>query len=109
MRKNIRTVLDAFIAGRKANGDSKRTCWTDVETVYSYALPIAGRKDGRLWILDEAGRSMTTRSQIRACRIVLERLMVCVKHEDCLACPELAKACYWDKAPSWGRIGTDAS
>jgi hypothetical protein len=73
MRQNIRKVLDAFAASKPAKGDSKATCWTDGDTIYSYALPIARRVPGRsgarerIEILAEYS-TMTTNSQISAIR-----------------------------------------
>lgn len=73
MRKNIERVIVAFLQGNARNGDSKHTCWTDGDTVYSYAMPIAWREpDGSVVVVPyDAGPSRTTRSQIRACEIAL--------------------------------------
>ena len=73
MRKNIAKVIEAFKAGKSAQGDSKRTCWTDGEAVYSYNMIIAKRirncTDDRILIVQLAcGPSKTTRSQIDALR-----------------------------------------
>lgn len=69
MRRNIEKVLKAFDAGKAAQGDTKRTCWTDGKTVYSYRMPIAWRDElGTVVVVPyAAGPSRTTRSQIRAC------------------------------------------
>jgi hypothetical protein len=42
-RKNVSKVVDKFLGAQHGNGDSKRTIWTDGNTVYSYAMPIAHR------------------------------------------------------------------
>lgn len=68
MRKNIATVIAAFREGRGAVGDSKRTCWTDGTTIFSYAMPIAARYAGDVFVVPyDDGPSRTTKSQIRAC------------------------------------------
>lgn len=68
MRRNISKVIEAFKAGKAATGDSKRTCWTDGETVYSYAMPIAKRSaNGSIAIINYSDApTATTRSQVRA-------------------------------------------
>lgn len=71
MRANIRKVIEAFKARRRAVGDSKRTCSTDGHTVYSYAMPIAWRDpvNGGVYVVPyDRGPSRTTKSQIRACQ-----------------------------------------
>lgn len=81
MRKNIAKVLAAFDRGVAAKGDSKGTCSTDGQAIYSYSLRIAHRDDtGRVHVISEAeartrymGWSMTTRSQIRACEFHFSR------------------------------------
>lgn len=74
MRQNISKVLTAFQAGQPATGDSKGTCSTDGQTVWSYRMPIAWREpDGSITIVArEKGPSRTTKSQIDACRLRLE-------------------------------------
>jgi hypothetical protein len=68
-RKNMQRVLEAWEQGRGAVGDSKRTCWTDGETVWSYDMPIMQRLgDGRVEVIArKQGPTNTTRSQIAAC------------------------------------------
>jgi hypothetical protein len=68
MRKNIEKVIAAFKAGKSASGDSKKTCSTDGERIYSYAMRIAERHDdGSIWILPyESAPSVTTKSHVRA-------------------------------------------
>lgn len=68
MRQNMQRVIEAFKAGTAAVGDSKRTCWTDGTTVYSYAMPIAKRSaNGSIAIVRyEDAPTNTTRSQVRA-------------------------------------------
>lgn len=80
MRKNIEKVIEAFKRGIPAKGDSKQTCRTDGEVVYSYALPIARRISGRgissiVIIWDHP--TQTTRSQIDAlCRTFPDAIRV---------------------------------
>ncbi len=71
MRKNILRVLRAFEQGQAAIGDSKRTCWTDGETVYSYDMPIMQRlPNGAIEIVSyDTGPTRTTKAQIRACQV----------------------------------------
>ena len=79
MRANICKVIQAFKLGKSAIGDSKRTCWTDGSTIFSYQMPIAwwesDLKDPtilRARVVDyEDGPSRTTKSQIRACQYEL--------------------------------------
>lgn len=72
MRKNMLKVLEAFKDGREAIGDSKRTCWTDGKTIWSYDMPIAQRlfnetSPPTVEVIDrEKGPSRTTRAQIAA-------------------------------------------
>lgn len=71
MRKNCIKVIEAFKLGKAAQGDSKRTIWTDGEAVYSYNMKIAKRvrncTDDRILIVArDCGPSKTTRSQIDA-------------------------------------------
>jgi len=75
MRKNILKVIDAFKAGKSANGDSKRTCHTDGRVLYSYRMPIAWYDElGNVVVVPyDAGPSRTTKSQIRACQTELKR------------------------------------
>jgi len=64
MRKNIASVIDAFHANETYQD---RTCRTDGQAVYSYALPIAARIGSVVYVLDpEESPSRTTTSQIRA-------------------------------------------
>lgn len=72
MRKNIEKVINAFRAGKPAIGDSKRTCWTDGKTLFSYRMPIARHAKhanrGRIVLVRySAAPTVTTRAQIRAC------------------------------------------
>lgn len=94
MRKNISKVIDAFMSRKPANGDSKRTCWTDGKTIYSYALPIARwESNGHVGVIPEGGLSRTTTSQVRACRLALDQFIPCDRHEDCRQAPLLGIAC----------------
>lgn len=65
MRKNMQTVIAAFIAGKPAK---EKTCWTDGDTVWSYRMPIAHRAaDGTVYIVNYIDApTVTTRSQVRA-------------------------------------------
>lgn len=93
MRKNIQRVIAAFIAGKAASGDSKRTCWTNGTEVYSYALRIAWRlPSGAVHVIDPEGETRTTTSQIRAINQVLAEY-TCTRHEDCHDNAELGRAC----------------
>jgi len=71
MRKNMQKVIAAFLSGKAASGDSKRTCSTDGSTIYSYAMPIAWKKsDGTIETAPyKTAPSATTRSQIHACEL----------------------------------------
>lgn len=83
MRRNIAKVIEAFKVGKPAIGDSKRTCWTDGATIYSYQMPIAWWESDlknphilRAFVIDSnSGPSRTTKSQIRACQFELTRNM----------------------------------
>ena len=70
MRKNIAAVIAAFLEGSPAVGDSRRTCWTDGEILYSYAMPIAWRKHPKYGCLAvvayECAPTATTRGHVRA-------------------------------------------
>jgi hypothetical protein len=70
MRKNIQKVLSAFNVRQSAAGDSKKTCWTDGTTLYSYAMPIAWWDAGKVKVIAYTDApSRTTKSQVRACQI----------------------------------------
>ena len=89
MRKNISKVIEAFKARKSAVGDSKRSCHTDGETIYSYSTPIGGRRpDGTLWITSNR-YTRTTNAQIAALRVAL----ACHAHTDCNENLTLALAC----------------
>lgn len=67
MRKNIKKVIEAFTLSKEGQGDSKATCSTCGEVVYSYAMPIARRTgEGIELVHYDEGPSRTTKSQIRA-------------------------------------------
>jgi len=74
MRKNMAKVIEAFKSGRAAIGDTKRTCSTDGNTIWSYAMPIAWRNpDGTIGVVAyEKAPSQTTRTQVRACMVALK-------------------------------------
>jgi len=66
MRKNMQTVINAFVKGEAKNGDSKRTCWTNGRIIYSYRTPIAFRaEDGTVFVRD-TWDTPTTAMQISA-------------------------------------------
>lgn len=85
MRKNAEKVIAAFNDGKPAKGDSKATIRTDGDTVWSYAMPIAGfMPDGTLWILSyDKAPTATTRSQVRALETAVASGSLKCKHEDC--------------------------
>ncbi len=90
MRKNIEKVIAAFKAHKQAQGDSKRSCWTTGEEIYSYSTLIVRRNsDGSIWIHDR-NSTRTTNSQIDACT---RSLLPPCRHSDCADHPELAEAC----------------
>ncbi len=90
MRKNIEKVIAAFQAHKSAQGDSKRSCWTTGEEIYSYSTLIVRRNsDGSIWIHDRDS-SRTTNSQIDAVTLALRPRC---GHSDCAEYPELAKEC----------------
>jgi len=71
MRKNIAKVIAAFERGVSCIGDSKRTCWTDGDTIYSYRMPIAQRmKTGAIHVVTyDAAPTRTTKSQVHALHV----------------------------------------
>ena len=74
MRKNIETVMRAFVLGQYAN---EKTIHTDGVTLYSYAMPIAKRRidatgEAIYFVKDKsAAPSRTTNGQIMACKAFL--------------------------------------
>ena len=87
MRKNVIKVVEAFKLGKKAQGDSKRTIWTDGFNVYSYNMLIAkkfndGGKPMYVVIDREYGPSNTTRSKIDGLQFLLrdENLHIVREH-----------------------------
>lgn len=93
VRKNIQKVIEAFVQGRAAKGDSKGSCSTDGMSIYSYRMEIARRNpDGSVWVM-ERGPTATTNAQIRAIEQELAPLIPCRVHEDCLRYPELGWEC----------------
>ncbi len=85
MRKNMQTVIAAFDSytatkDRPVYGDSKRTCWTDGETIYSYAMPIARRQGPRcVVVVDRESApvwSKTTSCQVTSCLVGLSSYSV---------------------------------
>lgn len=65
MRKNLSEILKAFDAGVAKSG---KTCWTNGSTVYSYQLPIVKRDNEDLIWIRESYPSITTQTQINACK-----------------------------------------
>lgn len=82
MRKNIAKVIRAFLDKKEASGDSKRTCWTDGDAIYSYRLPIAWYVNGRT---DQGTSIMTSTGE--------HQIVPCKEHEDCRANPEMGRVC----------------
>lgn len=80
MRKNIAKVIEAFKSGKEAQGDSKRTCWTDGRNLYSYNMLIAKRFSDNFGgemivvIAREYGPSPTTRNQISAVKLTWQKM-----------------------------------
>lgn len=74
MRKNIARVIKAFREGYQDHGDSKWTCSTDGQTIWSYKMRIAWREpDGSVKVVPVSdGPSVTTKSQIRAILLALD-------------------------------------
>lgn len=67
MRKNIATVICAFSQSDSAVGDSKKTCSTNGEEIYSYNMLIARRKDERIQVIKkDRSPSRTTSMQVNA-------------------------------------------
>jgi hypothetical protein len=72
MRANIAKVIAAFKQGKSAIGDSRRTCWTDGKTIFSYAMPICWYDQGKAVVVPyEDGPSRTTKMHIHACQYEL--------------------------------------
>ncbi len=62
MRKNTQAVANAFLAGKHLGG---RSISTDGKTVYSYAMPIARRVGGVVYVIAASeSPSVTTTTQI---------------------------------------------
>jgi len=83
VRSNIRQVIEAFARGHKAprssgrfyaRGDKRKTCSTDGNPIYSYAEPIAVRLSGKTVLILDRWGTLTTDSQIHACKCELPRL-----------------------------------
>jgi hypothetical protein len=70
MRKNIQTVVNAFILGQYAN---EKAIHTDGTTLFSYAMPIA-RKRGNAWVVRAKGPTQTTNTHINGCKYILGQL-----------------------------------
>ena len=69
MRKNIETVMRAFVLGQYAN---EKTIHTDGKTLYSYAMPIAKRREGPVmtltYFVKDKGPTNTTNTHISGCK-----------------------------------------
>lgn len=70
MRKNIQKVIEAWRRGYEATGDSRRTCWTDGGSIYSYKTCLLTEFGGSL-ILNVTSYSPTTSQQQSAIRQML--------------------------------------
>lgn len=106
MRKNMRRALEAFEQRKPGKGDSKKTCWTDGDTLFSYAMPIAkwtfaetvaerdvsGESIPQLWISDESSTA-TTNAQIRAIALFFG---TCREHDECIQSLKHGQEC-WDR------------
>ncbi len=93
MRKNIQKVIDAYLNHKAAKGDSKETCSTDGERIFSYSTLIAERlENGFTKVVAENGFSRTTKMQIRAVESELGRHCghtECLEHEFmAVECPQ---------------------
>lgn len=97
MRKNIAKVIAAFQAHKSAQGDSKRSCWTTGEEIYSYSTLIARRLDSGLIWVHERNSTRTTNSQIDAITREFRGMLSC-GHEDCSNLPEMARMCAKENA-----------
>lgn len=90
MRKNLSKVVEAFKLGKAAQGDSKRTIWTDGHNVYSYSMLIAKRFTDNsnkvmFVVIDRSyGPSKTTKMQIDGIRNALEPNVSIVSKDSCL-------------------------
>ena len=82
MRKNAQRAIAAWLAGKPATGDSKRTIHTDGRILYSYAQPIASRGAEGTIVADEVlSPSRTTTGQIRAVRYCVPGAIVVANQE----------------------------
>jgi hypothetical protein len=67
MRKNMMNVIAAFKMGQYCN---EKSCHTNGNEVFSYALKIAERKaDGKVYIFAGSPPSRTTSAQVNALRL----------------------------------------
>jgi len=81
MRNNIKKVIAAFYLGNAAKGDSKGTCWTDGNAIYSYSTKIAERlSTGLVWV-HERNSTRTTNSQIDAITLTFRGIIACGKED----------------------------
>lgn len=73
MRKNMRKVIEAFLKREAAIGDSKKTCSTNGNVIWSYVMPIARHgDDGVVYLLEyNEAPSVTTRRQVQECLIAM--------------------------------------
>lgn len=69
MRKNIQKVIEAYKQGKAAKGDSKGTCSTDGNRIFSYSTIIAERVGDKTVIVGGEGISRTTTAQLRAVKV----------------------------------------
>jgi len=67
MRKNMKSVIEAFVNLKSKN---EKTCHTDGTNIYSYNMLIAKRENGEIFILPyKKAPSNITRSQVRALKV----------------------------------------
>ena len=65
MRKNIQNVIRAFNQNKR---HSEKTCHTDWCNIFSYAMKIVERVDGKVLVIPYSNSpSVTTSSHLRAC------------------------------------------
>lgn len=70
-RKNIEKVIAAFLEGKEAVGDSKRTCCSDGNAIYSYSTCIAAVEPHIAIVFNKTKYSATTSQQQRAVEVAL--------------------------------------
>jgi hypothetical protein len=59
-RKNVAKVVSKFVAAQAGKGDTHGAIWTDGDTIYSYAMPIATRIGQMAVYVSEDSPTVTT-------------------------------------------------